>query len=259
MINGRESPEVSRTQDLDTKLPIRSHLQEIRSRLLKCVIVLGVTTVISFFFAKHVFYVLESVAEGIDLIYFEMTEMLATYFRVAFVCGLALALPFFVYQLVMFLRPGLSATERKYLNFLLPCVLLSFAAGVAFGYFVLVPPAAKFLITFGSDIATPQIRVGNFVSLMVRLLFAIGLCFETPLLIFFLSKLHIVTPEKLSKYRKFAVLGAFILAAIITPTFDPINQTIVAVPLIVLYEVGILLAKLARRREKIPVPTESDR
>ena len=248
--------ESDQSKDLHTKLPIRSHLQEIRSRLLKCVIVLGVTTVISFFFAKYIFYILESVAEGIDLIYIEMTEMISTYFKVSFVCGFALTLPFFVYQLVMFLRPGISATERKYLNLLLPGVFLSFAAGVVFGYFVLVPPAARFLITFGSDIATPQIRVGNFVSLMVRLLFAIGLCFETPLLIFFLCKLHIVTPEKLSKYRKFAVLGAFILAAIITPTFDPINQTIVAVPLIILYEVGILLARLARRREKKPVPIE---
>ena len=251
MINARESPGVSQTEGLDTKLPIGSHLQELRSRLLKCVIVLGVTTVASFFFAKYIFYILEAVAEGIDLIYIEMTEMISTYFHVSFACGLALALPFLIYQLVMFLRPALSATERKYLTFLLPGVVLSFAAGVVFGYFVLVPPAAKFLITFGSDIATPQIRVGNYVSLMVRLLFAIGLCFETPLLIFFLAKLHIVTPEKLSKYRKFAVLGAFILAAIITPTFDPINQTIVSVPLIVLYEIGILLAKLARRRESV--------
>lgn len=257
MTKRREPPSPGQTEDLETKLPIRSHLQELRSRLLKSAIVLAITTVISFFFAKYIFYALESVAEGIDLIYIEMTEMISTYFKVSFVCGLVLSLPFFVYQLVMFLRPGLSATERKYLNLLLPGVLLSFAVGVVFGYFVLVPPAAKFLITFGSDIATPQIRVGNYISLMVRLLFAIGLCFEIPLLIFFLSKLHIVTPEKLSKYRKFAVVGAFVLAAIITPTFDPINQSIVAVPLIILYEVGILLAKLARRREKMPVPTES--
>ena len=249
MLNARESPGLSQTEGLDTKLSIRSHLQELRSRLLKCVIVLAVTTVASFFFAKYIFAALESVAGGIDLIFIEMTEMLSTYFHVSFTCGLALALPFFIYQLVMFLRPALSVTERKYLTFLLPGVVFSFAVGVAFGYFILVPPAAKFLITFGSDIATPQIRVGNYVSLMVKLLFAIGLCFETPLLIFLLSKLHIVTPEKLSKYRKFAVLGAFILAAIITPTFDPINQTIVAVPLIILYEIGILLAKLARRRE----------
>lgn len=176
--------------------------------------------------------------------------MLGTYFRVAFVSGIVLALPFLIYQLVMFVRPGLNTNERKYLYFLLPSAMLAFAAGVAFGYFVLFPPMARFLISFGSDIAAPQIRVGNYVSLIVRLLFALGLCFETPLLAFFLAKIGVVTPKMLSKYRKFAVVGAFILGAIITPTFDPINQSIVAIPLIFLYELGILLAKLARRKEK---------
>jgi sec-independent protein translocase protein TatC len=109
----------------------------------------------------------------------------------------------------------------------------------------LLPPALRFLVSFGSEIATPQIRVENYVSLVLRLLFALGLCFEAPLLIFFLAKIRILTPERVSGFRKFAIVGAFVLGAIITPTFDPINQTLVAVPIILLYEVGILLAKLA--------------
>jgi sec-independent protein translocase protein TatC len=239
--------------DQDEKLPIMAHLEELRKRLFKCAIAVGITTVASFYFAQYVFKLLESRAEGINLIFIEMTEMIGTYCMVAIVCGIVLALPFLVYQLVMFIRPALTAKEKRYLYSLLPAVFLAFAAGVAFGYFVLIPPAAKFLITFGSDIATPQIRIGNFVSLMVKLLFAIGLCFETPILILFLSKVGVVTPETLSKYRKFAVLGAFILTAIITPTVDPINQSIIAVPLIVLYEVGVLLARLARGRKKAHV------
>ena len=236
--------------DSDRKLPVRSHLAEVRKRLISCVVVVLVTTAISFTFTKYIFIILESRAENITLIYIEMTEMLGTYFRVAFVSGIVLAFPFLIYQFVMFIRPGLNTTEKRYLYVLLPSVMLAFAAGVAFGYFILIPPMTRFLITFGSDIATPQIRVGNFVSLIVRLLFALGLCFETPLLAFFLAKIGIVTPQMLSKYRKFAVVGAFILGAIITPTFDPINQSIVALPLIVLYEFGILLAKLARWKEK---------
>ncbi|MEE8598238.1 MAG: twin-arginine translocase subunit TatC [Dehalococcoidales bacterium] len=236
--------------DLDRKLPVRSHLAEVRKRLLSCMLAVLVTTAISAVFAKYIFRILESRAENINLIYIEMTEMLGTYFRVAFMSGIVLASPFLIYQFVMFIRPGLNTTERRYLYFLLPSAMLAFAAGVAFGYFVLFPPMARFLITFGSDIATPQIRVGNFVSLMVRLLFSLGLCFETPLLAFFLAKIGVVTPQMLSRYRKFAVVGAFILGAIITPTFDPINQSIVAIPLILLYELGILLAKLARRKEK---------
>ena len=236
--------------DLDRKLPVRSHLAEARKRLFSCLIAVLVTTAISAVFAKHIFRILESRAENINLIYIEMTEMLGTYFRVAFISGIVLAFPFLVYQLVMFIRPGLTTTERRYLYVLLPSVMLAFAAGVAFGYFVLFPPMARFLISFGSDIAAPQIRVGNYVSLIVRLLFALGLCFQTPLLAFFLAKIGIVTPQMLAKYRKFAVVGAFILGAIITPTFDPINQSIVAFPLIFLYELGILLAKLARRKKK---------
>jgi sec-independent protein translocase protein TatC len=133
---------------------------------------------------------------------------------------------------------------------LLPSIFLCFAAGVLFGFYVLLPPAVEFLISFGSDIATPQIRVGNYISLMTRLLFAIGLCFETPLLMFFLAKIHILNAALLVKFRKAAFVGAFVIGAVITPTFDPINQTLVALPLYILFEAGILLARLARRGEK---------
>ncbi len=239
----------------EKKLTIIGHLEELRKRLLRALIAVGIATAISFFFAKYIFALLESRAEGINLIYIEMTEMLGTYCKVAFMAGLALAMPVLVYELVMFVQPALTRKEKRYLYTLLPGVMLSFAAGVIFGYFVLIPPAAHFLITFGSDIATPQIKVGNFVSVMVRLLFAIGFCFETPIIIFFLSKIGIITPQKLAKYRKHAIVGAFVLGAIITPTFDPVNQSLVAIPLIFLYEIGIWLAKLARKGEKrVTVP-----
>ncbi|MFH1639873.1 MAG: twin-arginine translocase subunit TatC [Chloroflexota bacterium] len=234
----------------EENLPLRSHLIELRQRLIKSFIAVVVMTTVSFIYARQVFAILESRAQGINLIYIEMTEMIETYFSVALISGIMLSFPFLVYQFVMFLRPGLTPVEKRYLYLLLPGVTLSFVTGLLFGYFVLIPPAANFLMTFGSDIATPQIRVGNFVSLMTRLLFAIGLCFETPILLFFLTKIHVVTPELLAKYRKFAIVGAFIIGAMITPTFDPINQTLVALPIILLYEVGILLAKLARGKKK---------
>jgi len=235
---------------LGEPLPFRAHLEELRSRLIKSFIAVVIATVICFIFARQIFYLLESRASGVNLIYIEMTEMIETYFQVAIISGIVLALPFLIYQLVMFIRPGLTNKERKYLYILLPSVILCFAAGLLFGYFVLIPPAAEFLVSFGSDIATPQIRVGNYVSLMARLLFAIGLCFETPLLTFFLAKMHVVSPSFLSRYRKVAFILAFIIGAIITPTFDPVNQTLVALPLYVLYEAGIVLAKIARHGEK---------
>ena len=123
-------------------------------------------------------------------------------------------------------------------------ILLSFAAGAAFGYYVLIPPAINFLINFGGDIAEPTILIGNYVNLVVMLLFWMGVVFETPAVMFLLAKLRIVSPAGFSKWRRHWVVVAFVLGAIITPTFDPINQTLVAGPLIVLYEVGIWLSKV---------------
>lgn len=236
--------------DYEERFSITNHLQELRKRLLRVIVAVGITTAISFFLVKYIIALLESRAEGINLIYVEMTEMIGTYCKVAVFSGIALAMPFILYEAVMFTRPALTGTERKRLYAFLPITLLAFAAGVSFGYFVLVPPAARFLITFGSDIATPEIRVSNFISTMVRLLFGIGLCFETPIVIFLLSRIGLVTPQSLSKYRKFVIVGAFALGAIITPTFDPLNQSLVAVPLICLYELGIVLARIGGRKSR---------
>jgi len=186
---------------------------------------------------------------GLELIYTEVTEMLGTYIKVSLYSALVLTLPFIVYQAVMFVRPALTRKEKTYLYIMLPSVFLLFTVGAVFAYFVLLPPALKFLLTFGSDIATPMIRVENYISVLTKLIFWIGICFEIPLVMFFLTKIGVLKPEWLSKYRRIAYVLAFVLGAIITPTFDPLNQSLVAVPIIFLYEFGILLSKLARRKK----------
>ncbi len=233
----------------DARLTVLSHLTELRQRLIKSAIAVVVTTVIAFIFAKHIFEILIWPAGGIDLIYIEMTEMIGTYMRVSLVAGIIVAMPYLVYQFFMFVSPALSRKEKKYVYLILPWVTLMFAGGVAFGYFILVPPATKFLISFGSEIATPQIKIGNYISVVTRLLLAIGLVFEMPVVTSFLARLGIITSKWLASRRRTAIIVAFILAAIITPTFDPINQSLVAAPLIVLYEMSIWLAKLFQRRE----------
>ena len=174
---------------------------------------------------------------------------MGTYIKVTLYLAIALALPFIIYQIVLFIRPALTKRERGYLYILLPSVLILFAAGTVFAYYVLLPPAFNFLLTFGSDIAEPMIKVGNYVSILTKLIFWIGICFEIPLILYFLTKIGIIKPEWLTKYRRFAYVAAFILGAIITPTFDPVNQTIVAIPIIFLYEFGILLSRLAGRKK----------
>ncbi len=239
----------------DRRSTALGHFSELRNRLIKCIIAVLITTIISFVFAKQIFNILILpiapllVAGEVNLIYIGMTEMVGTYMKVSLVSGIILAMPYLVYQLIMFISPALTRKEKRYIYLVLPWIALMFGAGVIFSYFILVPPATKFLLTWGSDIATPQIKIGNYISVVTRLLLAVGLVFELPVITTFLSRLGIITPKWLSDKRKLAIIFAFILAAIITPTFDPINQSLVAIPLIILYEMSIWLAKLVQRKQ----------
>ena len=232
------------------------HLGELRRRVFFCVIALLVGSAVSFFFFEQIIEILVQPARDLEvgpggqLIYTEVTELLTTAIKVSFVGGLILASPVILYQVVMFVAPGLTGREKRYLFGSMPAVILAFSGGLAFGYYVLTPPALHFLLTFGDDVAVPLIRVSNIVNLMIRLLFWMGLAFETPLVMYLLASLGIVTAQSLSRFRRYWVVVAFIMAAMITPTVDPVNQALVAGPLLVLYEVGILLARVAGSSRK---------
>ncbi len=232
----------------DRKQSILEHLQELRQRLIKSLIAVAVASVIAFIFHEWIFYILKLPTEGLNLVFIEMTEMLGTIMKVSLIAGIILAMPYLVYQGIMFVSPALTPREKKYVYIILPWIALMFLGGVAFGYFVLIPPATRFLTSYGSDIARPEIRVGNYISVVARLLLAIGIVFELPVVTTFLARLGVLKAQWLSRHRRVAIIFAFILAAIITPTFDPINQSLVAIPLIVLYEMSIWLARLVQRR-----------
>lgn len=237
----------------DKKLSVLRHIGELRHRLIVSVIAVVITSIISFIFFEQIFNILLVPApQDITLIYIEMTEMIGTIMRVCLVSGIILAMPYLTYQVIMFVSPALTRKEKRYVYLILPWIALMFAAGVTFSYFILIPPATEFLITFGSDIATPQIRIGNYISIVTRLLLAIGLVFEMPVVSTFLARIGVLKPKWLSDKRKVAFIFAFVLGAIITPTFDPINQTLVAAPLIILYELCIWLAKLVQKKETSP-------
>ena len=236
-------------------LPLGKHLEELRKRLAISAIVLVATTVVSFVFYKQIIRLLLCPADDFGpaiggesgLVFIEITEMLAATLKVSLVAGFMLAFPVILYQVIMFVAPGLTPREKRYLLTFMPGVLLAFVAGVAFGYFVLIPPALNFLLTWGDDVATPLIRIGNYINVVVMLLFWMGVVFETPVVMFILAKLGIVSWRGFAKWRRHWVVVAFILGALITPTFDPINQSLVALPLIVLYELGIWLSRLVAR------------
>lgn len=234
----------------DRSLTLTEHLRELRSRLIKVIIALGVTTLLALIFTDRIFRLLLVPAGDIKPVFIEVTEMLGTYFKVALLSGFVLALPFILYQVVMFVAPGLRPQERRWLYIFLPAAVVSFVIGALFCYFLMLPAALKFLLSFGADLVTPQIRISNYVDLVLGMMFWVGIVFETPLVMYFLARLGIVTPQALGRFRKFFIVLAFVLAAVITPTPDPINQTLVAVPMIALYEVGVLLARLAARQRR---------
>jgi sec-independent protein translocase protein TatC len=242
----------------DRELSLREHLQELRRRLLICVIALLVGTAIAFNFWEEIVVLLKQPTrelndgQGVRLIATQVTESLTTSFKISLAGGLVLAFPVILYQVVRFVAPGLTGQEKRYLYLFLPGAMLAFAGGIAFGYFVLTPQALPFLLTFGDDLVEPLVRISSLVDVMIRLLFWMGIVFETPLVMFLLAQLGIVQAGAFYRFRRFWLVIAFILAAVITPTFDPVNQVLVAVPLLVLYEFGILLAKLAGRGRRKP-------
>ena len=237
------------------ELSVLQHLGELRRRVLYSVLALLVGSAVAFAFFRQIIDLLVLPARDLEtgageLVFVEVTELLTTSIKVSMVGGFVLALPVILYHVVMFVAPGLTGREKRYLLGFLPAAFAAFVGGVAFGYFVLTPPALHFLLTFGEGVATPLIRISNIVNLMVRLLFWMGLAFETPLVMYLLAQLGVVNARTLSRFRRFWVVVAFLLGAIITPTFDPVNQALVAVPLLVLYELGVLLARLADRSRR---------
>jgi len=226
------------------KLTIIEHLEELRQRLVWSVLTLIVTTAFSFAFTGKLMEILLIPSGGIKPVFLKPTEMFITYLKVALVGGAALAMPMIVYQAIKFVVPGLKPSEKKYLYIIIPTASLLFVLGIAFGFFVLLPFALRYLLTFGGDIASAFISIGEYISFVTTLLLWMGVSFELPIVIVFLAKVRIVTHKQLRGYWKYALVGAFVIAAIITPTPDPFNQTLVALPLYLLYEVGVLFARL---------------
>ncbi|MDY6918388.1 MAG: twin-arginine translocase subunit TatC [Chloroflexota bacterium] len=234
----------------ENKLNVLSHLQELRGRLVKSLIAIAIGIAICFPLARYLFDFLLNPVPGIDLYYTNVTGLLGSYMKVCLYGGLAISMPFILYQVIMFVKPALTRKEKGYLYTLLPAVILLFVGGVVFCYFVLLPPALRFLYytfpTFVGGEILPWWTVGDYVSVVTRLLFWLGMVFEIPLVMFFLSKIGVISPEWVARKWKYAVVFAFIIGAIITPTFDPINQSLVAGPVIVLYALGYVLTRVAR-------------
>ena len=233
-----------RAERLAAKMTLLEHLEELRDRLVKAAIAVGITTAIAAIFTPQILELLIN-PYGKQLQIISPTEGISVYFRVALTGGLILAMPVLVYQFLMFILPGLEESEKRYVFWGVPAATLLFLIGVAFAWFILVPTAIDFLSSFLPEIFSTEWRSNEYIPFVTSLVFWIGLAFETPLIIFIMSKLNLVTPQFLIKQWRFAVVIIAIAAAMITPTPDPFNMALVMLPLFGLYAFSILLSYLA--------------
>src|SRR3990170_457515 len=238
-------------------LTLVEHLQELRFRLFVSALAVVAGLAVSAYFGGELIDFLKEPAKSrnpdFQLQFIEPFELFVTYFRVSLLGGLIFGMPVITYQALRFVSPGLKPGERRWLYGTVLGATLLFLAGVAFAYYVALPPALDFLLNFGGDLAQPNIRVGSYIDFVTRLLFWTGVSFETPLVVMFLGRFGIVSPGQLLRWWRLAIVAAFVIAAVVTPTIDPVTQSLVAGPIIVLYFLGIVLAWLvAPKRQAAP-------
>lgn len=239
----------------DEQLPFTAHLEELRKRL----IISGSAWIIGFIgcysFAENLFQFISepvraALPEGSSLVFINATEPFFTYLKIAALAGVLAALPIILWQLWIFVAPGLYSHEKR---FAIPFVLAStlcFAAGTYFGFVYVFPTIFTFLIKFGTGTGeiSAMLSMGAYLSLASKLLLAFGLVFELPIVIFFLARMGVVDYRWLAKNRKFALLAAFVVGAVLTPP-DVFSQTAIALPFIILYEVGVWVARLFGKKK----------
>ena len=259
------------------KMPLTEHLGDLRKRIVISLVALFVTFAIAFNYSEEIFrfimfplrynldfsvknmyvhFVQQDKLQNTKLVFLAPAEAFWMNLKVAFVAGLMLSLPVIFLQLWKFISPGLLPKEKKYVfPFILSATTL-FLFGAAFCFFIVLPFAMGFLLTYKvGDFLMPMLSVGQYVDFCLKFILAFGAIFELPILIVFLVKMGIVTPRTLARNRKYAILIAFIVAAILTPTPDAFNQTLMAVPIILLYEIGIWISPLFAKKE---AKTEGD-
>ncbi len=230
----------------ESRMGLLDHLAELRMRLIRVVLALLVGTLISLIFAERILqFITEPV--GKSLIAIGPTDTIVIFFKVSFAAGAVIAMPVIVYQLIAFIAPGLYPHEKRALFLLLPGVMVLFFAGAAFANYIMLPVAVGFLQNFLGTVITQEWTIDRYVSFFTRIVFWIGVFFETPLVIAFMARIGLVSGPQLLGYWRQAIVIISILAAIITPTVDPVNMAIVMGPLIVLYFMGVGLAYLLYR------------
>ena len=222
-----------------------------KRRLLWVLVSFGIGASLTWYFHTAIFLLLlapagEQLSPTGQPIFTGPTEMFSLTVNLTLKGGLITAFHVLAYNVYSLFRPLIDKQKRRTLLLFMWLILFFYLAGTAFAYFVLLPNGLRFLLQFGTDIAVPMIRITEYMELAMAMLFWLGIVFEIPVVMLLLAKLELVSHSQFKKVRRYVPIAALILGAIITPTFDPVNQALVAVPMILLFEVGLFLVWLAR-------------
>lgn len=232
----------------DEKLPFTAHLAELRTRLIRSFIAVAIGFLVSYAYVEQIFEflmrpMLQAMPPGSPIVFTSLTEGFFTYFKLALTSGVCLAFPVILYQLWRFIAPGLLEHERRYALPFAVSVTAFFVMGAAFCYYLVFPSIFRFLMSFSSDILKPMPSMKEYLSFSSKMLITFGLIFEYPPIVFFLAKVGLLKGTWLAKQRRYAIILIFILAAVLSPP-DVVSQILMALPMMVLYEMGIIIAKV---------------
>ncbi len=260
--------------DQELRMPFWNHLAELRKRIVWSAIWIAIGFGVCFNYSEdilkllmgpmntkltfqHAFPYLSIVPNEVQqkLHYTTLIEPFWSHLKIGLIAGLMLVFPLIMYQLWKFIAPGLLPKERRYAGSFVIFSTLFFCIGVLFCYMLLLPFAIPFLLAYKTENLIAIIKIGDYIDFVLKFLLASGAVFELPLIIVLLSRMGIVSPAWLAKYRKYAFLASFILGAILTPTPDVFNQTLISIPIYLLYEIGILFARFFGKKKK-PASTE---
>jgi len=238
----------------EREMPFLDHLEELRWRLLKSIISVFIFMVICFTFSDILLEILlypgKQLTPPVPLQVLKVQTMFIIKLEIALIGGIIISLPVIFYQLWQFLAPGLLANERKLIPLIIFASVLCFLLGAVFAYFIIIPYALEFFLGLATFDIENKIAIDFYIGFLLRIILVFGIVFELPMLSLLLSKMGLLTPSFMRKYRKYAIVGAFILGAILTPP-DPTTQVLLAIPIILLYEFSILISYIfAKKRLK---------
>lgn len=232
----------------DKELSLLQHLDELRRRLMVASIAVVITSALSFTFAEQIIRFLLVPSGVAKCVALGPTENFATFMRVSLFAGIALAMPVVLYEIFKYIDPALLPKERRFVITIGPFVLLLFVAGMAFCYLLLLPQALGFLTNIGGNVIENQLRCSEYLSFVTTFILGMGVVFQMPAIIFILTRVGVVDRSWLGKQRRFVFLGTFLVGALITPTPDPFNQALVALPMYLLFELGLLISRFGGGR-----------